>query len=190
MRWPFRRRAGMKPERVVLHDGREAVIRSIRPEDAELLRLGFEELSAQSRTARFLAPKAALSDAEIAYFTVVDHVDHEALAAADPAETRGFGVARYIRHPEDATRAEFAVVVADDLRGSGLAPVLLDRLARRARKAGITRFDAYVLPENRRMLELARQMWRVEQERTVRGVTQISLSIVPRRSPWRFLHLR
>jgi GNAT superfamily N-acetyltransferase len=171
----------MKPERVVLHDGREAVIRSIRPDDAGLLRLGFESLSSQSRTARFLAPKAALSDAEVAYFTDVNHVDHEALVAADAAETRGFGVARYIRDSQDPTRAEFAVVVVDDLQGGGLAPILLDRLARRARAAGITHFDAHVLPENRRMLDLARQMWQVEREKTVRGLTQISLRIAPRR---------
>lgn len=178
----------MKPERVVLHGGREAVIRQIRPEDGRLLRLGFERLSAQSRTARFLAPKAALSDAEVAYFTDVDHVDHEALVAADPAEEQGFGVARYIRQPGEPRRAEFAVVVVDELQGSGLATVLLDRLAQRARMAGITHFDAYVLPENRRMLELARQMWQVERERTVRGVTQLSLRIAPNRHPtWSWL---
>jgi GNAT superfamily N-acetyltransferase len=169
----------MKPERVVLGDGRTVLIRSIRPEDGPLLRLGFESLSAGSRTARFLAPKAALSDAEVAYLTGVDHRDHEALVAADPEETRGLGVARYIRQVGDRRRAEFAVVVVDDLQGSGLAGILLDRLAYRARRAGISHFDAYVLPENRRMLDLARRMWRVERERTVRGVTWISLSLAP-----------
>jgi GNAT superfamily N-acetyltransferase len=172
----------MRPERVVLRDGRQAVVRQIRPEDASLLRTGFESLSEGSRTARFLAPKAALTDAEVAYFTDVDHRDHEALVASDVAGTRGLGVARYIRHSEDPHRAEFAVVVVDDFQGSGLASALLERLAGRARRNGIIHFEAYVLPQNRRMLELARRMWTVEQVTSHPGVTQISLFIG--RPPW------
>jgi GNAT superfamily N-acetyltransferase len=176
----------MPPERVVLRDGRVAQIRQIRPQDASLLRLGFESLSEGSRTARFLAHKSALTDEEIAYFTDVDHVDHEALVASDPAEERGFGVARYVRSADDPARAEFAVVVVDDLQGSGLAAALLRRLARRARKAGIRRFEAYVLPSNRRMLELVRRMWQVEEVQAEPGVTHISVSIAepPRWKRW------
>lgn len=177
----------MKPERVVLHNGREAVIRQIRPQDGVLLRLGFESMSDGSRVARFLTQKSALSDDEIAYFTEVDHVDHEALVAADPAEERGFGVARYIRSADDPDRAEFAVAVVDDMQGSGLAALLLDRLARSARRAGITHFEAHVLPSNRRMLDLAKHMWTIEQVRTEPGITHMSLSIAPRRWWRRFL---
>jgi GNAT superfamily N-acetyltransferase len=167
----------MKPERARLRDGTEVLIRQIRPDDRFLLRLGFEGLSAQSRTARFLAPKVALSNAEVAYFTEVDHVDHEALVAADPGEERGLGVARYVRSDDDPRRAEMAVVVVDELQGTGLATLLLEHLARRARRAGILHFDARVLPSNRRMVELARKLWQVERVRTRRGVTEISLSL-------------
>lgn len=173
----------MKPERVVLRDGTAAQIRQIRPEDARLLRLGFESLSEGSRTARFLAPKSALTDDEIAYFTEVDHVDHEALVASDPDEERGFGVARYIRSAEDPGRAEFAVVVVDDMQGSGLASILLERLAQRARRVGVSHFEAHVLPSNRRMLDLAKRMWRVEEVQSEPGVTHIALSL-GQKEPW------
>ncbi len=175
----------MKPERVTLRDGTSAQVRQIRPDDAGLLRLGFEGLSDGSRTARFLANKSALTEEEIAYFTEVDHVDHEALVASDLAEERGFGVARYIRSADDPSRAEFAVVVVDDMQGSGLAPLLLKRLAQRARRAGVRHFEAHVLPSNRRMLDLAGRLWPVEQVSTEPGVTHISLSIVPERPWWK-----
>ncbi len=34
---------------------------------------------------------------ELAFFTEIDHVDHEAIGAMDPATGQGVGVARYVR---------------------------------------------------------------------------------------------
>src|SRR5438270_4485798 len=55
------------------------LIRPITPADAAGLREGFARLSLQSRRLRFLGAKPSLTDAEVAYFTNVDHDKHEAL---------------------------------------------------------------------------------------------------------------
>ena len=54
----------------------------------------------------------------------------------------------------DSTRAEVAFEVADRLRGGGIATILLAHLAEVANLAGIAFFEATVLRENRRMLQV------------------------------------
>ena len=57
----------------------------------------YERLSDESRYRRFLSPHKQLTDAELRYFTEVDHHDHEALVAGDPESGEWVGVARYVR---------------------------------------------------------------------------------------------
>ena len=63
--------------------------------DRERLAGAFERMSRQSRYQRFLHPKPTLSDAELTYFTDIDHRTHDAIAAVDPADGSFVGVARY-----------------------------------------------------------------------------------------------
>ena len=150
-------------ETLRLRDGASLVIRPITPEDRELLRTGFERLSEQSRYMRFQTPLPALSEQQLSYFTDIDHHDHEALVALDPANGNGVAVARYVRINEDV--AECAVVVADDWQGRGVATVLLDRLVERAREEGIDRFTALVLAENAEALRLLEHLGDTVQRR-------------------------
>ena len=138
----------MGPERVVLRDGSDVLIRQIHHADASLLADGFARLSDESRRLRFLTTKSALSASELRYFTEVDHHDHEALGALDPVTGRGLGIARYIRLVEDPQVAEVAVAVANDWQGRGLGTELLRRVADRARQEGICRFTALVAAHN------------------------------------------
>jgi len=71
--------------RVRIRDGTQVVIRPIEPSDADAMRAGFERLSLESRYERFLSPMDHMSTAMVRYFTDVDHHDHEALVAFDPA---------------------------------------------------------------------------------------------------------
>lgn len=137
--------------RVRIRDGSEVDLRPIDPSDKDLLREGFERLSLESRYERFLSPLDHLSPAVLRYFTEVDHHDHEALVALDPASGRMVGVARYVRE-ERPEVAEAAITVADDWQGRGLGTLLLDELAERAREEGIERFSAYVLARNEDMI--------------------------------------
>ncbi len=137
-------------------------LRPIRPDDLPELRAGFRRLSPDTRFQRFHAAVEDLSPAQWTYLTEVDGHDHVAFVACVRERfgelPRGaiVGVARFIRSPEDATSAEIAFVVWDDVQGRGVGGALRDALVREARARGITTFFAHVLPGNcaiRRLLE-------------------------------------
>lgn len=145
----------MMPSTVVdLRTGQQAVLRELELDDRERLTGAFERLSGESRYRRFFAPVQELSEDSVEYFVDIDHHDHEAVVAIDPASGDLVGVARYVRQAPGSDRAEAAVVVADDWQRQGLGRALLERLARRARDEGIARFTALVQADNRRALEL------------------------------------
>jgi RimJ/RimL family protein N-acetyltransferase len=141
---------------VVLRDGSKVLIRPVLRADAPLLADGFTRLSARSRQMRFLTAKKELTQAELHYFTEVNHHDHEALGALDPADGRGVGVARYVRDAEDPQAAEIAVTIVDDWQGRGLGTELLTQLTIRARCEGIRRFTALVSADNAAIAALLR----------------------------------
>jgi RimJ/RimL family protein N-acetyltransferase len=134
--------------RVVLRDGSAVLIRPVRGADAPLLADGFARLSERSRRLRFLGRKRTLTEADLRFFTDVDHRDHEALGALDHVRGGGVGIARYVRDRENPAAAEIAVTIVDDWQGRGLGTELLARLAERAREEGIRRFTAVVADGN------------------------------------------
>jgi GNAT superfamily N-acetyltransferase len=142
-------------ERDRLLDGRPVLVRAIRPEDKPKLRAGFQRLSPQSVYHRFFQAKKELSEAELRYLTEIDFVEHVALLTI--LEERGLeigiGVGRYIVEP-DARGAEIAFTVDEAHHGLGVGTLLLNHLARIARSQGLLEFRAYVLAENRAMLEV------------------------------------
>jgi RimJ/RimL family protein N-acetyltransferase len=139
---------------VVLRDGSEVLVRQVHRQDAPLLADGFARLSAASRKLRFLTEKPRLTEAELKYFTEIDHHDHEAIGALSAADGRGLGVARYIRSKDDPTVAEIAIAVVDDWQGRGLGTELLRRLTERAREEGVLGFTALVAVDNEAMADL------------------------------------
>jgi RimJ/RimL family protein N-acetyltransferase len=141
---------------VVLRDGSRTLIRPVRSADAPLVAEGFTRLSPRSRQMRFLTRKKRLSSAELRYFTDVDHHDHEALVALNPADGRGVGIARYIRRTGDPQAAEIAVTIVDEWQGRGLGTELVARLARRATSEGIHRFTALVAEDNTAVARMLR----------------------------------
>lgn len=138
-----------------LRDGSLIHLRAIRPDDRDRLRAHFHGLSQQSIYYRFIGLKHDLSDHELTYLTQVDFVNHVALVATlfEQGEERIIGVARYIRDA-NATRAEVAFAIIDAYHGHGIATLLLDHLSRIARPAGITEFEATVMTDNSKMLEV------------------------------------
>jgi RimJ/RimL family protein N-acetyltransferase len=141
---------------VVLRDGSAVLIRPVRGTDAPLLAEGFARLSERSRRLRFLGRKNTLTEADLRYFTDVDHHDHEALGAVDHVRGGGVGIARYVRDREDPGAAEIAVTIVDDWQGRGLGAELLARLSDRACQEGIVRFTALVAADNAAVAGLLR----------------------------------
>lgn len=132
-------------------------IRPVEPGDAALISDGFARLSDESRRLRFLGPKSSLTNAELRYFTDIDHHDHEAFIAVSRWSGRGLGVARFVRLADDPTTADVAVVVADEWQRSGLGTALVTRLVTRARCEGIARFSALMATENEGARRLMRR---------------------------------
>jgi CBS domain-containing protein len=132
-------------ETAALRGGQDVTLRLVRPTDKDLLRRGFERLSPESRYRRFFAAKTTLSDAELAYLTELDGLNHFAIAATvrlqDETED-GLGIARFVRSKIDPKVAEAAVTV-----------VLL-RLVAAARERGIERFESRALADNRALRDV------------------------------------
>lgn len=141
---------------MVLRDGSTVRLRPVRPKDREgLLRL-FRGMSEASRALRFFAgvTDRFLIDA-VAAFVDVDYVSRFGLVAtAGPAQDL-IGHACYVA--TGPGRAEVAFAVADAHQERGLGTILLGQLAEIGRANGIGEFEADVLPENHRMIEVIRE---------------------------------
>ncbi|MGA8850978.1 MAG: GNAT family N-acetyltransferase [Aeromicrobium sp.] len=139
---------------VLLKDGRVAQLRPVRPEDAPEFIEFYSRVSEESKYFRFFAPYPTLSASDVARFTTVDHDRRVAFVVTLHNEIIGIG--RY-----DATgsaEAEVAFLVEDAHQGRGVGQLLLEHLAQAGRERGITSFVAEVLPTNRRMQQIFREM--------------------------------
>ena len=112
-------------------------------------------------TAASCSRATSLSVDELAFFTEIDHVDHEAIGALDPATGQGVGVARYVRELERPHVAEAAVTVVDAWQHRGLGGKLLRRLCARATENRIRVFTASLLASNDAMLTLFERLGEV-----------------------------
>ena len=170
-----------------LRDGTAVVRRPIRPDDRERLAEFHSRVSPASVYRRYLAPKATLSAADLTYLTEVDHEHHEALVVALPEGEGGalLGVGRFVEEPAapGATRtAEVAFLVADAWQGRGAGALLIDGLAVRAARAGIRRLEAWVMLDNRPMLDVFRHCGLPLREQLDEGLVHVTLEL-PRPSP-------
>ena len=75
--------------------------------------------------------------------------------------------------------AEIAFEVDDAQQGRGIGTLLFEMLAAAARERGIRRFVANVLPQNRRMLQLFREVGLAERTRFEGGVVEVELELAP-----------
>lgn len=129
-------------ETLVLVDGAEIWIRPLQPGDRGAIAILFSRLSSESRYRRFLGPKPELTDHELAFFTDVDHLRHEALAAIDPRDDSIVGVARYVQYVDLPRVAAVAFEVADEWQRRGVGTALADRLLDRTRINHLDRLSA------------------------------------------------
>ena len=138
----------------VLRDGASIRIRAIRADDKDRLLDHFRHLSQDSIYHRFFGLKRSLTPLELVRLTELDFKTHVALVATLRADgdERFIGVGRYIS--SESGRAEVAFVVLDEHQGRGIGTLLLEHLGRIARAAGISEFQADVLGDNNRMLEV------------------------------------
>lgn len=149
-------------EYVQLSDGSEVLVRQVRPEDKPLFVAGWSQLSDHSVYTRFLSSRPVLNVDELAFFTEIDHVDHEAIGAMDPKSGNGVGVARYVRDAQRPHAAEAAVTVVDAWQGRGLGSKLLRRLCARAAENRIRVFTATLFAANEAALAMLQRLGEVK----------------------------
>jgi RimJ/RimL family protein N-acetyltransferase len=146
-----------------LADGTLALVLPLHPEDREALRDGYEQLSADARYHRFLAPVPHLNDDLLDHLVDdVDGVDHVALALVVVDEDHvgvPVGVARTIRYRQNPTAADVAVTVLDAWQGRGVATALLAELMRQ-RPVGVTELITTVAADNEASLAMLRRLGR------------------------------
>jgi acetyltransferase len=140
-----------------LFDGRRVLIRPVRDDDEALERGFVGHLSPDSRYRRFQKWVQVPSDKLIGFLTHVDYDRHLALVCIDPAQgaEKIVGEARYVVNP-DGTSCDFAIVIADDWHGSGIAGLLMSALIQAARDRGLSSIESQVLSTNSDMLRFAR----------------------------------
>ena len=134
---------------VILAGATRISLRPVSAGDQAALAGLFARLSPASRHRRFLSAKPRLTARELAYFTDIDHCDHEAIAAVDVLDNSMVGVARYVRHADRADAAEVAIEVADAFHRSGIGTALALRTIELAQANGIRLLTATTLWENR-----------------------------------------
>jgi RimJ/RimL family protein N-acetyltransferase len=162
-------------ERVVLRDGSMIIVRPLAAGDVGAIATWFDSLGPETRYARFLAPITGLSDQLRTRLAEVDHHNHEALTAVT-VDGSTVGIARYIRQAEPGT-AEVAVAVADQWRGRGIASLLLQRIAARARAADIHCMTALCLTSNTAILRLLRRLGPMTASEPDAGVVEVRIDI-------------
>ena len=147
---------------VVRTRGGEITIRPLRSGDTSVICGIFGRMGPQSRRLRFGAAKNGLARGELELLSAVDARRHVLVAYADGEP---IGVARLARDEDDRTVAEVAFAVVDDWQGKGVGTALMEELSAVARAAGIQRFRASILAENRASLALMRHVTTIEQTR-------------------------
>jgi GNAT superfamily N-acetyltransferase len=142
------------------------------------LAAAFDHLSEESRYRRFLHPVKELRPRDLAYFTELDHHDHEALIAltAEDEAVLSPDISGLVR----ISKAEFAIAVVDEWQGRGLGTELLVQLMVKARSEGVRRFTATALSDNREVRELVEHVAPVLSRRSSAGVTELEILLPPR----------
>ncbi len=141
-----------------LKRGRTVQLRPIRPEDGESLQKMMHNMSAESRYYRFMHAINDLSPQMIAQFTKLDYDRQMAFVAlSDSGDGDVIGVSRYTM-TTDRLSAEFAVSIADDWQGQGLATVLMKLVIEHAKAQNLQKLTGNVLVGNSPMRGLMKSL--------------------------------
>ena len=162
---------------VLLSDGTTVHVRPIEPDDAPAIVATHSRFSERTRYLRYFSPYPRIPERDLHRFTNVDHLDREAFVVEQG--DRIVAIGRYDRLGTGSPDAEVAFVVEDALQGRGIGSVLIEFLAAAARKTGIERFVAEVLPTNATMLRVFADAGYQVDRQYADGVVHLSFPIAP-----------
>jgi RimJ/RimL family protein N-acetyltransferase len=170
-------------EQIRLSNGREVLIRPIRPADADPLRQGFALLEPDEIRQRFLHAVVELTPEMADRLARPDAKREFALVAAEPlppGEALVGAVAR-AAITESGREAEFAILVSHYIAGLGLGRHLMRRLVRWAKGRRLERLCGDVLEHNQPMLALAQSLGFHREPTDEPGLVRVVLDLQPGR---------
>ena len=176
-------------EQLRLANGREVLIRPIRPDDAAPLRAGFALLQPDEIRQRFLYAMKELTPEMADRLTRPDTRCEFALVAAEPlppGEALVGAVARASTNdsvPGQGREAEFAILVSRYINGMGLGRHLMRRLVRWAKGRKLERLYGDVLEHNNPMLSLAESLGFRREASDAPGLVRVVLDLATARKP-------
>lgn len=169
-------------ERHRLPNGRDVLIRPVRPEDAAPLRAGFDLLE-PGILRRRLAGGATLGDDDLERLTRLNPKTDFTLVVTDPQPPGEAVVAALAHVGTDAAghRGEFEVLVSPFIAGMGMGRYLLTRLVKWARSRRVDVLQGELPADNEALLVLARTLGfrRLEQSSDPR-LARVSLEFADR----------
>lgn len=158
-------------EETLQWQGRDLLLRPIRPEDEALHMTFLQQLDPEDVRMRVFYSKRTMERSELARLVQIDYAREMAfvaLAAGPEGQPQTLGVVRAITDP-DNVEAEFGVIVSSELKGGGLGLLLMNKMIAYLRTQGTQRLVATVLDCNQRMLKLARELGFEEDRRREPG---------------------
>ncbi|HVR81415.1 MAG TPA: GNAT family N-acetyltransferase [Luteimonas sp.] len=164
-----------------LSNGREVLIRPIRPDDAVPLRAGFPLLQPDEIRQRFLYSVKELTPEMAERLTHPDPRSEFAIVAAEPlppGEALVGAVAR-VAITQGTREAEFAILVSRYIAEMGLGRHLMRRLVRWAKGKKLDRLYGDVLEHNQPMLALAQSLGFRREASDAPGLTRVVLDLKP-----------
>lgn len=169
-------------ERQRLPNGRELLIRPIRPEDAEPLRAGFDLLQPDEVRQRFLYSLKEMTPAMAERFTRINPKNEFALVAAEPLPPGEALVGAVARAAIDGSgrNAEFAILVSRYIAGMGLGRYLMTRLVKWARGKKLDTIYGDVFENNQAMVALSQSLgFEREVQHDAQGLVRVVLALKP-----------
>jgi acetyltransferase len=147
---------GRSEESIRLEDGRNFVLRPLRPDDLEALRRAFLRLTPEEIEYRFFYRSRELPASVQAQVRGLDPARDAAFVVDDAGEIRA--VADLHLPTAEARTAEFGLIVGKAISGHGIGKRLMLGLLDEARRRGLTALDGSVRADNGRMLDLCREL--------------------------------
>lgn len=164
-----------------LRDDRAVVVRAVRPDDKQAVLDAYHGLEEKTVYLRFFSAHGEPTAKELREWTEVDFASIVRLIVCLPCGEgeRIIGGASYalLDPGNPAAGAEISFTVEEDFQGQGLASKLLGHLTRIARAAGIRRFVAETLIENRAMLAVFAHSGLPMNRRFVDGIVHVILDL-------------
>lgn len=164
---------------LILRDGSTASIRTICPEDRELMRDFFSTLSPESRYRRFFTMALPALETLDEMATAHEPEKRFVLVVTRELEGRTLVIGTGSYHRLDDRTAEVAMAVDDRYQGLGLGSQLLERLAVIALQHGITRFTAVTQLQNQPMLQVFHHSGFPIHESMTQGYVDLDFPVMP-----------